>query len=466
VAEHRLGSVRARTTLLTSVVSGAALTLAALLLVLTLDRSLHRAGDDLARERLGDLAGQAADASVPRVLRGIGGEGVGQVFDGRGRVLAASPNIVGRPPVTRYTATTRTPALQILRHAPDDDETETYRVWVLTAPSAEGPVTVVAGSSVEAVGEASRTLRRDLAVGVPLLVLLVAAGTWLVVGRTLRPVEDIRSEVAAISERDLSRRVPVPGTADEVSRLAATMNDMLARLEASHRHQREFVADASHELQSPVTALRTRLEVALARQEDDWPGLARRLLGDTDEMERLVRDLLFLARSSDRTPPRLDRLVDLDDLVLEEAARLRPRTTVDLDTSAVSAGPVHGDPDELRRLVRNLLENAVRHARSRVRVSVADDGTGTRLDVVDDGPGVPDADRDRVFDRFYTGDATRSPGTGSGLGLAIARAIVERHRGCVRLLDGDDGAAGDGGAHFTVRLPHPGAAHVWSATSG
>jgi signal transduction histidine kinase len=460
VAERRLGSVRARTTLLTTLVSGTALTLAAVFLVLTLDRSLHRAGDDLARERLGDLSGLAADSSLPRVLRGIGGEGVGQVFDGGGTVLAASPNIVGRPPVTRYTGRALTPVLQVLRDAPDDDETETYRVWVMTAPTADGPVTVVAGSSVEAVGEASRALRRDLAVGVPLLVLLVGAGTWLVVGRTLRPVEDIRSEVAAISDRDLSRRVPVPGSSDEVSRLAATMNDMLARLERSHRRQRDFVADASHELQSPVTALRTQLEVALARQDEDWPTVGRRLLADTDDMERLVRDLLFLARTSEGARPRQDRLVDLDDLVLEEAARLRPRTAAVLDTSAVSAAPVSGDPEELRRLVRNLVENAVRHARSLVRVSLADDGTGARLDVVDDGPGIPCEDRDRIFDRFWTGDGHRSPGTGSGLGLAIARAIAVRHHGEVRLIgDGNDGT------HFTVRIPHPTAADVGSATS-
>ncbi|HVH94685.1 MAG TPA: HAMP domain-containing sensor histidine kinase [Nocardioidaceae bacterium] len=461
MAERRRarGSVRTRTTLLATVVSGTALLLGAVLLLATLDRSLHRAGDDLARSRVQDLSRLAAESALPRVLAGIGGEGVGQVFDSRGTVLAASPNIVGRPPVSTFTSTDRGPVVRILRNAPDDRETETYRVWVSTASTPRGPVTVLAGSSLESVGEASRALGRDLAVGVPLLVLLVAGGTWLLVGRTLRPVEDIRAEVAAISEEDLERRVPVPDSGDEVSRLAVTMNLMLDRLEAGNRRQREFVADASHELQSPITALRTQIEVALAHPGDDWPELAQRLLRDTDEMERLVRDLLFLARASGDAPAHPTRLVDLDDIVLEEAGRLRSRTTAVLDTAAVSAAPVLGHPDDLRRLVRNVLENAVRHARSAISVCLVGDAARTRLDIVDDGPGVAARDRDRVFDRFYTSDTSRSRGHGNGLGLAIADAIAVRHGGCLELVDDD------AGAHFALTLPSATGAHVASTTS-
>lgn len=442
-------SLRARATLLASLVSGTALLLGAVLLQLTLERSLHRSGDSVARGRVQDLAALVRQEALPPVLGNVGGEGVAQVFRADGTVLSASPNITGRPPVTTDAGST-TPVLRVLRGAPDEDEKEDYRVWTARA-AADGPVvTVVVGASLESVGEASLALRRGLAIGLPLLEVLVALGTWVLVGRTLRPVEDIRSEVAAISESDLARRVPEPPSGDEVARLAVTMNQMLDRLEQSSRRQRDFVSDASHELQSPLTALRTQLEVALATEVDDWPEVARSLLADTDEMERLVRDLLFLARTREVSPAHPD-LVDLDDLVLEEAARLRPRVAASIDTTAVSAAPVLGDTDDLRRLVRNLLENAVRHAAGRVVLRLGAAAGVTRLTVADDGPGVPVSDRERVFDRFVGGDPARARGAGHGLGLAIAREIALRHGG--GLLVTDEPALG--GAAFEVTLPVP-----------
>jgi len=446
--------MRVRTTLLATAVSGLALVAGAVFLLLTLDQSLHRSGDDLARGRVHDLAASAQRGALTPELTGIGGEGVGQVFGRDGRVLAASPNIIGRAPITS-TSSSSTPFLRVLHDAPDDNQTEDYRVWTMAARAPSGPVTVVVGSSLESVGEASRTLRRDLALGVPLLLLLVASGTWLVVGRTLRPVEDIRSEVASISDEELDRRVPVPGAGDEISRLAITMNQMLDRLEEGSRRQRDFVADASHELQSPLTALRTQLEVALAHDTSDWPATARLMLADTDDMERLVRDLLYLARTYDGVSTSRRELVDLDDVVLEEVARLRGSTEVRLCSEAVSAAPVLGDVDDLRRLVRNVLENAVRHADSEVQVALAAEETAVRLDVVDDGPGIAVEDRDRVFDRFYTSDGSRSRYTGSGLGLAIARQVAEHHSGALRVV-GEEA----GGAHLELTLPSSGAGRV------
>ena len=293
---RRRASVRVRTTALVTIVSGAALLGGSVLLLVSLDGSLHQAGDDLARGRTADLAVLAARGTLPRVLSGVDGEGVAQVFTDEGRVLAASPNILRRPAID-VPATSSAPTMRVVRDAPDDAETENYRIWTRRVSSPGGTVTILAGSSLESVDEASRTLRRSLLLGVPLLVLSVAAGTWLVVGRTLSPVEGIRREVAAITDDDLDRRVAVPPTGDEMSRLAVTMNEMLARLQDGSRRQRDFVADASHELQSPVTALRAQLEVGLAEEGTDWPATARRLLVDADEMERLVRDLLFLART-------------------------------------------------------------------------------------------------------------------------------------------------------------------------
>jgi signal transduction histidine kinase len=449
VAERwwRRGSVRTRTTLLSAAVSGGALLLGAVLLLQSLDRSLHAAGDDLARGRVDELAALTRTGALPRTLSGIGGEGVGQVFGSDGTVMAASPNIVGRPPITAAAASPA-PGVRVLRDAPDDADRESYRVWTARVSTRHGPVTVVAGFSLESVGEAARTLRRDLVVGVPLLVLLVAAGTWVVIGRTLRPVEDIRAEVAAISEDDLDRRVPVPATGDEVSRLATTMNSMLDRLQEGSRRQRTFVADASHELQSPLTALRSQLEVALAQRDDDWETTARSLLADTDEMERLVRDLLYLARVQEGGDPPRSALLDLDDVVLEEVTRLRATTDVRIVTAEVSAAPVHGDGDALRRLVRNLLENAVRHAGSLVRVRLGSGAGAVRLEVADDGAGVAAADRERVFDRFFAAPGARTRGTRSGLGLAIARELAIRHGGTLRVTEGDLP-----GAHFVFVLP-------------
>ena len=171
-----------------------------------------------------------------------------------------------------------------------------------------------------------------------------------------------------------------------------------------------------------------------------------------------MRDLLFLARASADAPSTPPRMVDLDDIVLEEAARLRSRTTAALDTTAVSAAPVLGHTDDLRRLVRNLLENAVRYARSGIRICLVGEAATARLDVVDDGPGVAAPDRDRVFDRFYTSDTSRSRGHGTGLGLAIADAIAVRHGGRLELVDDDTGA------HFALTLPSA-AEHVAFTTS-
>ena len=443
-------SVRLRTTLLASALAAVALVVASVALVATLDRSVVTTGDGLARSRVSDLAVLARHGDLPRVLAAVGGNGVAQVVTLDGRVLAASPNVQGAGPITGVRPPVGAPSeVHTLRGAPDDNETEDYRVWVQASTSPAGPVTIVAGSSLESVREASHTLRRALWVGTPATVLVLGVLIWLVIGRALRPVEEIRSRVESISGRDLDRRVPVPRARDEIGRLAVTMNQMLDRLEAAQRRQREFVADASHELQSPVAAIRAEVEVARAHPEGvDWPELARGILADCDRTERLLRDLLFLARHDELGAVEPTHPLDLDDLVLEEVSRTRPLTGIEIDTSAVSAAPVAGRDDELRRLVRNLLENAVRHADQRVTVTAGCVDGRARVEVLDDGPGVPDGQRDRVFDRFHRGDVSRSRDTGgTGLGLAIARAVAERHGGTLDLADSPRGAC------FVLDLP-------------
>ncbi len=377
-------SVRLRATVAATLLAALALTAAGIALVTILGWSLTRSDDDLARSRLADIAGLAAAGDLPRVLRAIGDDSVAQVVTDDGTVLARSPNILGAPRIAGFPTGT-TPVVRTVR-GPDDQETEDYRLWGQRAATPEGPVTVYVGSSLESAQEVTGRVTRLLLLGLPLVLALLAGAIWLVIGRTLRPVERIRAEVAEISERDLDRRVPLPGTGDEVQRLAETMNQMLDRLESAALHQRDFVANASHDLQSPLTVIRTELDVAAAHPDaTDWPQTVQTLRVEADRMERLVRDLLFLARA-DATPAAAPGMVDLDDVVLEEVARARAATRLEIDTSAVSAAPVRGSRDDLARLVRNLLANACAHAASRVVVTTGQVGDAEVLVVEDDGP--------------------------------------------------------------------------------
>ncbi|MGZ8734958.1 MAG: HAMP domain-containing sensor histidine kinase, partial [Acidimicrobiia bacterium] len=318
-----------------------------------------------------------------------------------------------------------------------------------------GTVTLVAASPLEEVSRSVDALARALWLSIPALVVAVALLAWWLVGRALRPVYAMRTALAEISGASMDQRVPEPGTGDEVDQLAHTMNSMLERLEHAAERQRRFVSDASHELRSPVASIRATVEVAQRRgPEADWPDVARRVLADDERLERMVDELLELARL-DETPEALpDTLVDLDDVVLDEVSRLTDRAT--LLTDRVSAGRVRGSRSQLERVVRNLLDNAVRHARSTVAVSLgtaSGGGSGTpsvvRLAVDDDGPGISEADRERVFERFTRLQEGRGRDAGgAGLGLAMVRAIVERHGGTVTI----DASERLGGARFVVDL--------------
>ena len=302
--------------------------------------------------------------------------------------------------------------------------------------------------ALDDVDEAIAELVASLAWIIPLATVALAALVWFVVGRTLRPVERIRAEVAEIGLGELDHRVPEPPGDDEIARLAMTMNEMLARLEASARRQQQFVADAAHELRTPLTRMRAELEVD-ARHPDAADAVATRLsqLDEIVALQRMIDDLLLLARGDAGGAPRTER-VDLDDVVLDELRAL-PAPPPTVDRRGVSAAQVIGDRDELRRVVRNLLDNARRHATASVTVELAEaDGRAT-LAVSDDGPGIPADRRAEVFERFSRLDAARSTGAGRvGLGLAIVHDIVARHGGTVTV---DDGPAG--GARFVVELP-------------
>jgi signal transduction histidine kinase len=316
-----------------------------------------------------------------------------------------------------------------------------------------GDLTVRAAAPVDEVRRSVDAVQRALVMGLPGVVLLVAVVAWTLVGRALRPVEAIRSEVESITGSTIHRRVPESGADDEIGRLAETMNAMLSRLEAAQARQRQFVSDASHELRSPVTAIRSDLEVALHEGPDaEWPAVARAVLGEEARLERLLEDLLTLASADETAGAPPDTPVDLAALVAEDAARSRDvPVRVQAPEGDGDAVVVAGSSPQLARVVTNLVDNAARHARTTVEVAVAPvPSSGTvRLTVDDDGPGIAIPDRERVFERFTRLDEGRARSDGgAGLGLAVVRSIVIRHRGHVWVED-----APLGGARFLVELP-------------
>jgi signal transduction histidine kinase len=313
-----------------------------------------------------------------------------------------------------------------------------------------GRITLVAQQSTATVNRTTDSVTNVLLIVVPLMILLVGLAAWYFTGRALKPVEAIRLEAESITGTTMHRRVPEPETDDEVGRLARTMNAMLTRLEMSAQKQRQFVSDASHELRSPIASIRTNLEVALHNPErTDWPAVAQRALSEDVRMEDTVSELLDLARLDEAEGPApIDTLpeVDLDELVLDDTVQQR---RVPVDTGRVSAGRVHGRREQLQRVVRNLLDNAARHADTKVAVGLVTADDRVELTVDDDGPGILPEDRDLVFERFTRLDDGRARDAGGlGLGLAMVKAITEHHGGTVSIED-----APIGGARLRVTLP-------------
>lgn len=311
------------------------------------------------------------------------------------------------------------------------------------------PVTVYAASSLDPVRDGVAATTTALAVTGPLLLLVVGITSWLLVGRSLRPVEAIRSQVAAITASELDRRVPEPAIKDELGRLAQTMNAMLARLQHAHEEQRRFVSDASHELRSPLSTMLTQLEVGLAHPTDtDWVPLAQVVHREGIRLDLLVDQLLVLSSADGDAALPTAEVVDLDELVLLEVEAIRARHKVTVDLSSFSAARLVGRPDQLRRVVRNLLDNAERHAEAVVTVQLWTDAETAEFVVADDGAGVDGADRERVFDRFVRLQPARERDSGgAGLGLAIVRDVVTSHDGQVWIADAATGT------EVHVRLP-------------
>lgn len=315
-----------------------------------------------------------------------------------------------------------------------------------TSPT-HGSVTIVALTSIAPAVATGRGAALLLAAVFALLLVVVALFSWHMTERTLRPVERMRQSAEAITASDLSRRVSVPDGDRDLSRLARTFNDLLARVEAAMDAQRRFVSDASHELKGPVAATKVMLETARAHPEAVDPStLLSDLANENEQLQGIVADLLALARQDEgRLQVNLAPL-DLCDLIYEEVSSLERRSAVSLDVSGVEPLVCTGDAQLLGQALRNLLENAVRYAHSHVAVTcheaLGSTGRLIRISVSDDGPGIAPADRERVFGRFVRLGKDRGRATGgTGLGLAVVQGIVERHGGRVYFSDPEIGGA-------------------------
>lgn len=433
-------SLRLRVTLVAVLAVAVGLAAAATLLVLSLRAGLVGGVDDAAQARAAAAVGAVGRGDLRGAVSTVGVDSLVQVLAPDGTVLASSPGLgVGRPLVELPVA----PGA----HQQHDVSIGERDARVLTQTTSRDGVIVVI-SPLADVQESSTQLVRRLLAGGPVLLALICAAVWVLVGYTLRTVERLREQVAQLSVTGLADRVELPIARDEIRQLAVTMNDLLERLQGAAGAQRRFVADAAHELRSPLAALRTRLEVGeRAGDPAGWDRAAPVLIRDAERLGQLIDDLLALARLDES--PRLVQPVpvDLDDVVFAEVARLRGGAVV-LDTRDVAPALLYGDPDLLRRIVGNLLSNAVRHAAHRVRISVSTSDGQVELVVADDGPGIPAAERERVFQRFHRLDTARArDGGGSGLGLAIVRDATRAHRGTVTIQDDRPGAV------LTVWLP-------------
>ncbi len=433
------GTVRTRVT----AVAGLALTAAVVLGLVVMYRLQLNSADRTIQGQLRTYATQieqsAAGGTLPRTLPAsvLDPTAQAQVLASDGTVLAATRNLAGRPVLYTLAPGSATPVRQRAADRVLPSDLSVYGEHVTAGGQL---VTIITTTRTYLRSQVNQTFARLLVIGVPFLLVLAGGTVWLVVGRALRPVEQLRGAVTAITLADLSQRVPEPGTDDEIGRLARTMNDMLARLDDSAARQRRFAADASHELRSPLTAIRAGLEVGLSHPDRaPWPEIARRAVRQSQRLEHLIAELLALAKADAQQLAAHRQPVDLAALLADlRDATPAPGISIDLSVSAGTA--TAGNQEDLSRMFRNLLDNAVRYARHRVLITAAAGPDRLVVEIADDGPGIPAEERERVFGRFVRLDASREQASRSaGLGLAIAREIAAAHGATIVLTEAPGG---------------------------
>ena len=416
-------------------------------MVLLLRNELIGAAQDLGEDSAQEIAAIANDGPLPAVLPKVSEEAPAIQVVQSGRVISQSagdpaqrllPVPEQRPGTVRFY---QRDALPIIEDGP-------FMVAALGIDTPTGAATIFVAVEIEEVDEVIKIARDVLALGFIALIVVLSGVLWVVIGRTLAPVAAIREQADNISGTDLHRRVPEPPGGDEIAELARTINAMLGRLEASAERQEAFVADAAHELRTPIASLRARIETALHGGESDERLLLHDQLVDTERMARLVDDLLLLSRSDSGSLGEDVLPVDLEDII-NDVMLTFGKTTVPITASQVDPVQVQGQAFLLELVVTNLLDNALRYARSAIEITLcASDGQAI-LTVDDDGPGIPPERRADVLQRFVRNDESRDRDTGgAGLGLAIVSEIVRLHHGSVEV-----GESPAGGARLRVTIP-------------
>jgi signal transduction histidine kinase len=443
---HRL-SLRLRITLLTAAVVAVVVALGGFLILVALRAALVSAADEAVEARAQEMAAVAVRDELPRPVPATHDPVTFAEVVAGGRTVTASEGLVRGAGFDLPEERVGEVDLYGVSRLPLGGSGP-YRVAARGVDTPTGPMTVFVAVSVANLEHTMGLATRIGAIGISLLVLVLATVMWLAIGRTLAPVDAIRAQAEAITGQNLDQRVPVPAQHDEIGRLARTVNQMLGRLQHSAENQRRFVADAAHELRSPIASLRVQLETAR-----DGDGSRRResdMLHETARMEGLVDHLLVLARADADGPWLRLATVDLDDIIDSAVGALGSVGAVGVDTSAVAPVQLCGDADLLEQVVRNLVQNALRHARGAVRVSASAARDDLAVLIVDDdGPGVPESRRQEIFGRFVRLEDSRDRDRGGvGLGLAIVAEIVDAHGGRISVSDSPSG-----GARFVVELP-------------
>ena len=442
----RGAGIRARIVAAATIALALAVLVGALFIRTQLRAVLYSSADEEVLSHARDIADLVSTGDFDRVLPVEGKEpGWVQIVDEHAQVVSSTANIVK---IVRPLVILKGVADGTVRHLDGlaVDNGNRVTVAVVGANSGGHHYRVIAAGGLAVFDAVDKRILRALSIAFPAMLAVAALTQWLVASRALRPVEAIRKEVAAISTTDLSRRVPEPIADDEIRRLAVTMNSMLGRLQTSLDRQRRFVADASHELRSPLASLRTQVEVAARTADANLAPTLEGMLAEHDRLNSLVADLLLLARQ-DSDSDLIGEPVDFG-YVIRQSMKLRA-SVLGLKRDVIADNVlVHGNEAALVRVVRNLVDNAERHAISLVRIRVFAEADDAVLEVQDDGPGVPLDEREAVFQRFHRlDDARAADAGGSGLGLAIVRELLGQMGGTVEV------APSQSGARFVVRLP-------------
>ncbi|MCU1365572.1 MAG: putative two-component system sensor kinase [Ilumatobacteraceae bacterium] len=449
---RRRRSLRLRVTAAAGGLIAVVLVVGAIAVAGLLRRALEEDTQALLNQQIDEVAALAQSGELPEDLQAKGREiGQIQVYDASHHLVAATTgfaetsrlDIIAEPTGVGSRLST------VSGGRIDSDPDERYRIEARSIETPKGRYVIYGVSSLKAADNAVRTLALALLAGVPLFVGVATWVLWRSVGRALGPVDAMRAEVDDIEASSMERRVTAPDTDDELGRLGRTLNHLLDRLDADAQRQRQFAADASHELRSPLASARTQLEVGLAYPDRaDWTTTATDVLLEIDRLERLSGELLDFARTDARGRLPTLHALDLAELI-DRAVTSTPPGDVPITWTMPSRPmPVLGDDDLLTRVLRNLLSNAQRHARTRITVTNATDRIGYRLTFANDGIPIDAEDRERIFEPFTRLDAARaSDAGGAGLGLAISRRIARSHGGdLVCAAVGDDVA-------FVLSLP-------------